>query len=85
MSLAEQIEAPFRSVLIGMVRFYQHWISRFLPPSCRFYPSCSNYAIEALHKRRLLKALAMIAWRVVRCNPLNAGGFDPVDKSEAKS
>jgi hypothetical protein len=78
MTVTEHIERLFKASLAGMVRVYQATLSRVLPPACRFYPTCSNYALEALQKKRLLPALGMIAWRLARCNPLCRGGYDPV-------
>ena len=64
--------------LIGLVRIYQWFISPFLPPSCRFYPTCSHYAIEALQRHGALKGFWLALRRVTRCHPWNAGGHDPV-------
>jgi len=61
-----------------MVKGYQRFAGPFLPPMCRFSPSCSNYALDALEQRRLLPALFMIVWRLLRCNPFCNGGNDPV-------
>ena len=77
--LFRSLETPFRWMCIGLVRFYQITISPILPPSCRFYPSCSNYALDALNKKPLFIALSMIAWRLMRCTPLCKGGYDPVE------
>ena len=63
---------------LALIRFYQRWISPLLPPSCRFYPSCSQYGYEAIAKYGLLKGGGMAVWRVLRCNPFCRGGFDPV-------
>jgi len=49
-----------------------------LPPACRFYPSCSAYALEALDRHPWYRALGLILWRIVRCNPFCRGGYDPV-------
>ena len=49
------------------------------PPSCRFYPTCSEYAVQAITKYGSLRGGAKAAWRILRCNPFNKGGFDPVD------
>ncbi len=65
-------------VLIALVRVYQVVISPFVGPRCRFYPSCSNYAIEAMRVHGALRGSGMAAWRVLRCNPFNDGGLDPV-------
>ncbi|HEX5009487.1 MAG TPA: membrane protein insertion efficiency factor YidD [Planctomycetota bacterium] len=56
-------------------------VGRLLPDSCRFTPSCSHYAAEALLRRGPLVGTALAAWRVLRCNPLSRGGYDPVVKS----
>ncbi|MCX7963656.1 MAG: membrane protein insertion efficiency factor YidD [Candidatus Sumerlaea chitinivorans] len=60
------------------IRLYQRLISPVLPPSCRFYPTCSNYALEALQTHGLFRALGLIVWRLARCQPLCKGGYDPV-------
>jgi hypothetical protein len=65
-------------VLIALVRVYQVVISPVVGPRCRFYPSCSNYAIEAVRVHGALRGSGMAAWRVLRCNPLSDGGLDPV-------
>ena len=65
-------------LLIALVRGYQQWISRWLPPRCRFYPSCSHYAIEALQKHGAAQGCVLTAKRLCRCHPLNPGGYDPV-------
>ena len=64
---------------MGVVRGYQIALSPWLGGRCRFDPSCSHYAMEALRKRPLLKALGMIAWRLARCQPFCKGGYDPVE------
>jgi uncharacterized protein len=66
-------------LLLGLIRFYQMTFSRTLPPdTCRFYPSCSHYGYQAIYKYGAVKGSWMAAWRVLRCNPFNPGGFDPV-------
>lgn len=67
-----------RRVLILFVRAYQKGISPFLPPSCRYYPSCSAYAVEALEKYGALKGGWLAVRRISRCHPFRPGGFDPV-------
>jgi uncharacterized protein len=64
--------------LIWLVRAYQLVISPFVPPSCRFYPTCSHYAIEALQKHGVLKGGWLAVHRIVRCHPWHPGGHDPV-------
>ncbi|WP_251717738.1 membrane protein insertion efficiency factor YidD [Lactobacillus agrestimuris] len=67
-----------RKILIILVRGYQLFISPILPPSCRFYPTCSNYMIDALKKHGFILGLIMGIFRILRCNPFNRGGVDPV-------
>ena len=68
-----------KSLLIFLVRCYQRFISPVLPPRCRFVPSCSAYAIEAIQKKGALRGTLMAAWRLLRCNPFCRGGYDPVE------
>lgn len=67
-----------KSVLSFIVRGYQLLISPLLPPSCRFSPSCSQYSLEAIEKYGALKGFWLTVKRVIRCNPWNPGGYDPV-------
>lgn len=67
-------------LFILCVRFYQLAISPLFPSSCRFYPTCSHYALEAFEKLPWWQALPKSTWRVLRCNPYGKGGFDPVIK-----
>jgi putative membrane protein insertion efficiency factor len=68
-----------RIALLGSIRIYQKLISPGLPANtCRFYPSCSHYGYQAVYKHGVIKGSLMAAWRVVRCNPFNPGGYDPV-------
>jgi uncharacterized protein len=57
---------------------YRRWISPALPARCRFYPSCSAYALEAISTHGVLRGLRLAIWRLLRCQPFNAGGYDPV-------
>ncbi|MGB9878178.1 MAG: membrane protein insertion efficiency factor YidD [bacterium] len=66
-----------RNFIILLIRFYQ-FISAPLPPSCRFVPSCSQYAIEAIDKHGVLKGLFLSLRRILRCHPFSPGGYDPV-------
>lgn len=59
-----------------MIRFYQRFISPLLPPVCRFYPSCSNYAIEVIKEWGVIKGSYLTIRRILRCHPLNEGGLD---------
>jgi putative membrane protein insertion efficiency factor len=65
-------------MLRNLIRLYKALISPYLPPSCRFMPTCSVYAMEALDKHGLVKGLILTVARVARCNPFCRGGYDPV-------
>jgi putative membrane protein insertion efficiency factor len=68
-----------RWLLLSLIRLYQATFSRTLPQdSCRFYPSCSHYGYQAIYKYGVIKGGLMATWRILRCNPFNRGGFDPV-------
>ena len=67
-----------RTWLIALVRFYQRCLSPKKAPCCRFTPTCSAYAIEALEKHGALFGSVLAVWRICRCNPLFKGGYDPV-------
>lgn len=62
----------------AVIRFYQVFISPLFPPSCRYYPTCSQYSIEAFKKYGVFKGLYLSAARIIRCNPFSKGGYDPV-------
>lgn len=55
------------------------FISPIFPPSCRFYPTCSHYSLEAFQKYGVFKGFYKSAWRILRCNPFNKGGYDPLE------
>lgn len=65
-------------VLVGCIRLYQRWLSPWLGQNCRFYPSCSQYAIDALRIHGVVFGLFYATWRILRCNPFCEGGHDPV-------
>jgi putative membrane protein insertion efficiency factor len=67
-------------VLMLPIRLYQRLISPALPRRCKYEPTCSAYAVEALRRHGVLRGSAMAAWRILRCNPFSHGGYDPVDK-----
>jgi len=67
-----------RAALLTILRAYKRWVSPLLPAACRFVPTCSEYAADCLRLLPLWRALPRIAWRVLRCNPLGRGGYDPV-------
>jgi putative membrane protein insertion efficiency factor len=64
------------SILIALIRGYQWLLSPLLPPACRFYPSCSEYAVQAIYYYGPVRGLLRAAWRLLRCNPLSRGGVD---------
>ncbi len=64
--------------LIGLIRLYQWCVSPLLPPACRFYPTCSAYAAEAIQKHGAVRGVLYAAKRLARCHPLCEGGVDPV-------
>ncbi|NLJ83279.1 MAG: membrane protein insertion efficiency factor YidD [Halanaerobiaceae bacterium] len=66
-------------VFIYLIKFYQKFISPLFPGSCRFYPTCSAYSIQAIEKYGALKGTYLSIKRIIRCNPLNSGGYDPVE------
>lgn len=63
---------------IRLIRFYKRQISPAMPPACRFIPTCSEYAIEAIERFGFFRGGALSLWRIVRCNPFCKGGYDPV-------
>ncbi|HEX8264201.1 MAG TPA: membrane protein insertion efficiency factor YidD [Pyrinomonadaceae bacterium] len=65
-------------LLIGILRFYKAAISPLLPAACRFTPTCSQYAAEAINKHGAIRGSLMAAWRLCRCQPFARGGYDPV-------
>ena len=67
-----------KTLLILPIRFYQRFISPLLPPACRFTPTCSQYAIEAIQKHGALKGLYLAIRRLLRCHPRGGSGYDPV-------
>ena len=65
-------------IFLKFVRGYQRWISPFLLPACRFYPSCSEYAAQAIQRYSLVKAVVLIVPRIFKCHPYHEGGSDPL-------
>ncbi|MFW6305882.1 MAG: membrane protein insertion efficiency factor YidD [Bacillota bacterium] len=68
-----------KKILILIIKFYQKVISPMNPASCRFYPTCSEYTIQALRKHGILKGSFLGLKRIIRCNPFSSGGYDPVE------
>jgi len=67
-----------RIVLVSLLKFYKATISPWLPPSCRFVPTCSEYACEAIERHGALRGSMMGLRRLLRCHPFHSGGYDPV-------
>ncbi len=67
-----------RHVALAPIRAYQRLISPALPPRCKYHPTCSDYAVQAVESYGILRGAALAAWRVLRCNPFSRGGYDPV-------
>ena len=70
--------ALFSALFVGVIRLYQVAVSPMLGQRCRYYPSCSNYSLQAIRAHGPLKGVALTLWRVLRCNPWSAGGVDQV-------
>ncbi|HZJ82381.1 MAG TPA: membrane protein insertion efficiency factor YidD [Clostridia bacterium] len=67
-----------KKILIGAIRLYQKFISPIFPSSCRFYPTCSTYSIEAVEKYGAFKGMLKAIVRILKCNPFHPGGYDPL-------
>ncbi|MBX3144328.1 MAG: membrane protein insertion efficiency factor YidD [Trueperaceae bacterium] len=73
-------------IALAPVRFYRRFISPLKPaPTCRFHPTCSAYAVEAVERHGVIKGTLLATWRVLRCHPFNPGGFDPVPPAKGRS
>lgn len=68
-----------RTALVAPIKLYQKLVSPFFGQRCRYYPSCSEYAVQAISKFGILRGLVLAGWRLLRCNPWSHGGFDPVE------
>ena len=72
------IKLMLKTILIGIIRFYQLIISPLKPPTCRFYPTCSHYGLESVKRFGGLKGGYLAVKRIIKCHPFHPGGFDPV-------
>lgn len=72
-------------IFIFIVKIYQFFISPLFPPSCRFYPSCSNYTIGALERFGVFKGSYLSIKRILKCHPYHPGGYDPVPEKKIKT
>ncbi len=73
-----------RKLLIRLIRFYQKGISPLKKPCCKYIPTCSAYAIEAIERFGPIKGLGLSIWRLLRCNPFSRGGYDPVPEKKSR-
>ena len=78
----KKIGNGIKTVLLGFVQFYQLYLSSWFGGNCRFYPSCSDYSIDALKERSLLQAICLIFKRLIKCHPFGESGYDPVSYKE---
>ena len=76
--ILDAVNAGLNAVFIGLIRVYQYTLSPMLGQRCKYYPSCSNYAIGALREHGPIKGIGLASWRLLRCNPFSNGGYDPV-------
>ncbi|MEH7389026.1 membrane protein insertion efficiency factor YidD [Bacillus sp. JJ1474] len=74
-----------KKILLGLIRFYQIVISPLKPPTCRFYPTCSHYGLEAVKRFGVLKGGWLTIKRIMKCHPFHPGGFDPVPQKQEKT
>ncbi|RDH82684.1 MAG: membrane protein insertion efficiency factor YidD [endosymbiont of Galathealinum brachiosum] len=74
-----------RKIFIGLIRFYQYAISPYLPPHCRYTPTCSTYAVEAIGRFGILRGGWMALRRIGRCHPWQEGGYDPLPDDKHKT
>jgi putative membrane protein insertion efficiency factor len=66
-----------KRLLLAPIRFYSRFVSPALPPRCKYHPTCSAYAVQAVERYGILRGLVLAVWRVLRCNPWSHGGYDP--------
>ena len=74
-----------KKILLAVIRFYKRHISPHLPPMCKYYPTCSCYAIEAIETHGAFKGSVLAALRILRCNPRFSGGYDPVPPKKERN
>lgn len=78
MTPLDRLEQLFKMLIKLPIYFYKKFISANLPARCRYYPTCSNYALQAIEKHGVIKGIILGAWRILRCNPFSKGGIDYV-------
>ncbi|NEO28331.1 MAG: membrane protein insertion efficiency factor YidD [Kamptonema sp. SIO4C4] len=67
-----------KTIVMRLIRGYQRFISPLFPPTCRFHPTCSQYALDAIARFGIIRGSGLALWRILRCHPFSAGGYDPV-------
>jgi putative membrane protein insertion efficiency factor len=77
--LARPLARGLRAAILAPIAAYQRFVSPALPRRCKYYPTCSAYAVEAIGEVGVVRGLILAAWRLVRCNPFSHGGYDPVE------
>jgi len=77
--------SALRTAVVAPIRAYQRAISPLLPPRCKYEPSCSHYAAQAVEEYGILRGLILAGWRLLRCNPWSHGGYDPVHEQHVFS
>ena len=73
-----------KKILVKIIRFYQKYISANTKSHCKYYPTCSNYAVEAINEHGAFVGFFLALWRFLRCNPFSKGGYDPVPENKRK-
>ena len=83
-NLSSDNSRGYDGAVVFLIKFYRRFISPLKKPSCRFTPSCSQYAIDAVREWGVLFGISLAIWRILRCNPFSAGGYDPVPENPFK-
>jgi hypothetical protein len=73
------VRSALARIAVAPIKLYQRLISPMVGQRCKYYPSCSEYAVQAIQRFGILRGLVLAAWRLLRCNPWSHGGFDPVE------
>jgi putative membrane protein insertion efficiency factor len=73
------VKRSLAGVLLAPIRAYQRFVSPALPRRCKYYPTCSAYAVDAVREFGFLRGVVLAVWRLLRCNPFSHGGYDPVE------
>ena len=77
-SILNIIDFTFKKILKAVIKLYRLFISPILGNNCRFYPTCSQYALDALNTKTFFQAMPLITKRVLKCHPFHSGGYDPI-------